>query len=88
MKYGSCKNYIENGNITFKRAGDFIIKVFEKESKQLSGEEADKIKNWYGFGPDQVVLLAISHGFTIDQDQFEKLLEEQLERNRKMRPAI
>lgn len=75
---------IESGYKAFKRAGDFIVKVFQKENKLLTGEECQKIKDWYGIPSHIVILLALSHGFDVDKENFARLLDEDAEKSKKM----
>ena len=45
----------------------------------VTGEMAMKIKNNYGLSPEDVILICRSHGKTIDNVEFNKLLKEEFE---------
>jgi alanyl-tRNA synthetase len=70
---------------TFVRAGNFLKEVFDKQHKQLSGEDCMKLFNWYGIKPSQIKLMAISHNFQIDESEFINLLCEQKERDKQIK---
>lgn len=61
---------------TVCRGGNFLIDVFKKQDKKLTGEECMKLKDWYGIRPEDIVKLSISHSFTIDDEAFARLLDE------------
>jgi alanyl-tRNA synthetase len=54
-----------------------------KVLKEIAGSVAFNLYDTYGFPLDLTELLAREHGFTVDVDGFEKLMEEQRERGRK-----
>jgi alanyl-tRNA synthetase len=59
----------------FRRGGNFLVKVFTKPEKVLSGMECMQLKDIYGIDPEDVYLMAKSHGFEIDYDEFGLLLD-------------
>lgn len=61
---------------TFRRGGIFLVDVFKKPEKTLSAEDCMKLKDQYGIRPPEIILLAISHGFSVDDQGFAKLLDE------------
>lgn len=71
------KQEIEKGHKAYKRGGDFLYRIFHGRKTILDGEECMKIFNMYGIHTRDIVLLAASHGYSIDEDGFEKLYEEQ-----------
>lgn len=71
----------------YKRAGDYLKTIFLKEEKFLSGVECLKIMHWYGISPQNVVLIALSHGFDIDKEEFARLLDEENEKSKWMKPC-
>lgn len=60
---------------TFRRGGNFLIRVFTKPEKILSGQECMQLKDTYGIKPEDIYLMARSHGFIIDCDEFGFLLD-------------
>lgn len=68
-----------NGRQKYFRGGGVLKKLLTKESKVLSGEDALLIYNTYGIRTEDLNLLALSHGFEIDEESYAKLLMEQEE---------
>ncbi len=68
---------------SYVRGGDFLMRVFQKESKNLSGEECLQLMNTYGLPSGCIFLLAISHDFVIDSSKFLSLIAEQKEKSRR-----
>jgi len=62
---------------TFWRGGNFLVEVFKKEDKKLTPEDCMKLKNQYGIRPEDIIKLAISHEFTVDDVGFATLLDEE-----------
>jgi alanyl-tRNA synthetase len=73
---------------TFWRGGDFLIDVFKKEDKKLTAEDCMKLKDWYGIRSQDVIKLAISHEFTVDDEGFARLLDEDDERQKSVKPLV
>jgi len=71
----------------FRRGGNFLIRIFTKPEKKLMGTECMQLKDTYGFRPEAVYLMAKSHGFEIDYDEFGRLLDEE-EKKYKMIKAL
>ena len=70
---------IECAYRTFKRGGTFLQDVFKKEDKMLTGDECIKLKDTYGIRIEDVIKMAISHGFEIDKrDLAEKMLQDEI----------
>ncbi|MCX8056656.1 MAG: alanine--tRNA ligase [Ignavibacteria bacterium] len=73
---------------------DSIIEKLKAEnSKVISGEDAFKLYDTYGFPLDLTELMAREIGFTVDKQRFEELMEEQRTRSRETKkffgaPAI
>lgn len=60
--------------------GQKILKNFIKENqetKHISGEQAFKLYDTYGFPLELTRIIAEEHGFTVDIEGFEKLMEQQ-----------
>ena len=73
---------------TFRRGGNFLIDVFKKPEKILTPQECMKLKDTYGIRPEDVIKLAISHEFAVDDIGFAKLLDEDLERQKSVKPLV
>ncbi len=73
---------------------DSIVKKLQNEnSKMISGEDAFKLYDTYGFPIDLTELMAREIGFTVDRQKFDELMEEQRTRSRETKkffgaPAI
>ena len=71
---------------SFNRTLDKGLEVFEsilqKTEKQISGADAFKLYDTYGFPADLTELLARERGLTVDSAGFERLMNEQRERAR------
>ena len=80
MKKAETLDRIEFAHRAIKRGGNFLNKIFEKPTQNLSGEEALFLSNTYGIRTEDLVKLIYSHGFTFDQDEFARLLEDQSEK--------
>jgi alanyl-tRNA synthetase len=76
-------NKLEDAIRSFIRGGMTLQTVFEKKTKFLSGDECMSLMNTYAIPPREVYLLAISHQFDIDQEEFIRLLEEQRDEMKK-----
>lgn len=74
------ENQIKNAIKSYYRGGPFLVKIFTKPEKILTSNDCMFLFNTYAILPRDVVLMAISHGFEIDEQGFCKLLEEQRER--------
>ena len=80
----------------FARTIDGGLKIFhemlsahkEKGEKVFSGADAFKLYDTYGFPIDLTGEMAAEEGLTVDQEGFQKLMEEQKVRARKAREAL
>jgi len=70
---------------TFTRGGNFLVSVFKKPEKILTAEDCMKLYYQYGIREQQIILLAISHGFSVDDEGFAKLLDEDEERQKSVK---
>lgn len=68
---------LNSAHRTFLRGGKFIINIFKKEDKTLSGEDCMYLFNSYALSVEAIYLLAISHEFIVNKLEFDLLLEEQ-----------
>ena len=79
----------ENFNRTINQGleflGDYMKKLEETGQKQLSGEDAFKLYDTYGFPLDLTKEILEEKGFTVDEDGFAASMEEQRVRARKAR---
>ena len=71
---------------TCVRGGSFIVEVFKKEKKYLTAEDCLKLKDQYGIRPQDIVKMAISHEFIIDDEGFANLLIEEKEKMKNIKP--
>ena len=71
---------------THLRGGNFLTEVFKKEDKKLTAEDCMKLKDQYGIHKQNVVLMAISHGFLVDDEGFAILLDEEEKRMKSVKP--
>jgi alanyl-tRNA synthetase len=75
----------ENFFRTLKRGGNMLNQVIQESSKKnhvISGEDAFKLKDTYGLPFDEIALIAIDAGLTLDKAGFDKLESEAKERSR------
>ncbi len=71
---------------TLTRGGQLLGQVIErshKTSEKISGEDAFKLKDTYGFPIEEILLIAKDEALQVDLPQFEKLEEEAKEKSRK-----
>ncbi len=76
----------ENFFRTLKRGGNILSQVVEKAEKsplkQISGEDAFKLKDTYGFPLEEVLLIAKDTGLQVNLDAYQLLEEQAKERSR------
>jgi len=70
---------------TLTRGGQLLGQVIErsKEKEKISGEDAFKLKDTYGFPLEEVLLIAKDEHLSVDLARFEQLDEEAKEKSRK-----
>jgi alanyl-tRNA synthetase len=71
---------------TLLRGGQLLGQVIDrsqKTSKKISGEDAFKLKDTYGFPLEEILLIAKDEALTVDLKQFEALEEGAKEKSRK-----
>ncbi|MCB1118648.1 MAG: alanine--tRNA ligase [Chlamydiia bacterium] len=71
---------------TLRRGGAILTQVIERaetHEKQISGEDAFKLKDTYGLPFEEVVLLAKDADLRVDEKRYQELEEEAKERSRK-----
>mgnify|MGYP001069890827 FL=1 len=84
------QNVIQAEETSFGSTLDRGLEIFQKmisssetkSSKMISGEDAFKLYDTYGFPVDLTRLMSKEHGFEVDEKGFEKLMKEQQERAR------
>lgn len=72
---------------TLKRGGNILNQIMDHaktHGKEISGDEAFKLKDTYGFPLEEIQLLAIDSDLTVDTKRFEELEVEAKERSRKV----
>lgn len=70
---------------TLKRGGNMLSQIMEsakKHGQRISGEDAFKLKDTYGFPVEEIILLAKDADLTVDSDRYKQLEEEARERSR------
>ncbi len=81
---------ITNEEASFNKTIDQGLSMLEdltKNSTTLSGEDAFKLYDTYGFPIDLTVDILAEKGMTVDQDRFKELMNEQREKARNARKA-
>lgn len=75
---------------TLLRGGHLITQVIDrsKHSKKISGDDAFKLKDTYGFPLEEILLIAKDEALDVDLAQFEKREEEAKEISRKAHKNI
>ena len=70
---------------TLQRGGQLLGQVMDRSRHTtiISGSDAFKLKDTYGFPLEEILLIAKDEGLTVDLPQFEKLDEEAKEKSRK-----
>lgn len=72
---------------TLQRGGNILNAIIEKaknhELKQISGEQAFKLKDTYGFPLEEILLIAKDSNLSVNLDMFQILEEEAKEKSRK-----
>ncbi len=75
----------ESFNVTLDRGlalfEDMAVAVEDSESPSISGEEAFKLYDTFGFPIDLTQVLAKERGLSVDMQRFEELLQEQKDRS-------
>lgn len=74
----------EQFNRTLKRGGNILNNVIEKslKTRQISGEDAFKLKDTYGFPLEEILLIAKDSGLQVNMETFELLEEQAKEKSR------
>jgi alanyl-tRNA synthetase len=74
---------------TLKRGGHLLSGVIEKSQKsalkQISGEDAFKLKDTYGFPLEEILLIAKDYGLQVNLESYELLQEQAKERSKSAR---
>lgn len=69
------------------RGGNLLRDKLKKFDKILSGKDMLDLFNTYGLTPYNLKLLAYSHGFELNEENFLILLEEQEEKMKNVKPC-
>lgn len=81
--------YLEEENFfkTLARGGNILNQIIaeSQESKQISGDDAFKLKDTYGLPLEEILLLAKDDHLSVDISRFEELEHEAKERSRSAR---
>ncbi len=72
---------------TLKRGGNILSQVINKseegEKKEISGEDAFKLKDTYGFPIEEILLIAKDEGLSVNLDTYQILEKEAKDKSRK-----
>ncbi|MDZ7767238.1 MAG: alanine--tRNA ligase-related protein [Melioribacteraceae bacterium] len=87
----NVKKIIKAEEESFNKTLDRGIELFEeiseksnvKNEKQISGDDAFKLYDTYGFPLDLTMVMAREKGFSVDEKRFNELMNQQKERARK-----
>lgn len=74
----------ESFNVTLDRGIELFDSLVQnlKDSKTISGEDVFKLYDTFGFPVDLTNVMAREKGFTIDEDDFNRLMDKQKQRGR------
>src|SRR5690606_28441201 len=85
---GRVIEIIKDEEVSFGRTLDRGIQLFEEaaqrshETRRISGEDAFKLHDTYGFPVDLTQVMAAERGMTVDIADYERLMEEAREKAR------
>ncbi|MCL2628436.1 MAG: alanine--tRNA ligase [Oscillospiraceae bacterium] len=82
------ENFGKTINAGLAMLGDLVDELKSADKKTLSGENAFKLYDTYGFPLDLTVDILAEHSMSVDTDAFNKQMEEQRVRARKAREAL
>lgn len=74
-------------NRTLKRGGNLLNQIMEnaqKHGNKISGDDAFKLKDTYGFPVEEIILIAKDEGFIVDVERYEELEVEARERSKRV----
>lgn len=89
-RIGEILNLEEEGFIrTLTRGGQLLGQIIDhsKKGKKISGEDAFKLKDTYGFPLEEILLIAKDEQLSVDLARYEQLEEEAKEKSRKAHKA-
>lgn len=72
---------------TLRRGGNILSEIIDyarRHAKRISGDDAFKLKDTYGFPIEEILLIAKDSGLHVDLDRYEELEKEARERSRKV----
>jgi alanyl-tRNA synthetase len=75
---------------TLKRGGNLLSQIMERAKAHkgiISGEDAFKLKDTYGLPFEEITLLALDGGLSVDETRYHELEKEAKERSRAVRKA-
>jgi len=76
---------------TLKRGGDLLNNIIEESKKCdniISGEDAFKLKDTYGFPIEEILLIAKDLNLKVDEDRYRELNEEARQRSRQAHKSV
>lgn len=78
----------ENFLRTLKRGGNLFNQIVEKSKGKITGEDAFKLKDTYGFPIDEILVIAKDQHLQVDLQKFDILDQEAKEKSRKAQKTI
>jgi alanyl-tRNA synthetase len=76
---------------TLKRGGNILNQIIDharRHGKEISGDDAFKLKDTYGFPIEEILLLALDAGLSVEIARYQKLEEEARDRSRSSQKVI
>ncbi|MCL4552937.1 MAG: alanine--tRNA ligase, partial [Candidatus Marsarchaeota archaeon] len=70
---------------TLRRGGNILSRVIQESTQVISGDDAFLLKDTYGLPLEEIQLIAIDNGLSVDQARFEQLEVEAKERSKAAR---
>jgi alanyl-tRNA synthetase len=76
---------------TLKRGGNLLNQIMEnaqKHGNKISGDDAFKLKDTYGFPIEEITLIAKDAGFVVDAERYDELEIEAKERSKRVHKGV
>lgn len=78
-------------NRTLKRGGNILNQIIDharRHGKEISGDDAFKLKDTYGFPIEEILLLAVDAALTVDIGRYQHLEDEAKDRSRSAQKTV
>lgn len=76
---------------TLKRGGNMLNQIIDharRHGKEISGDDAFKLKDTYGFPIEEIMLIALDAGLSVEIARYQQLEEEAKERSRSAQKVV